>query len=64
MEQNAGLALETAGEAAILEAGRVVLRGPARELAAHEDVREAYLGLGGEAPPVKGWRLYRRRRRW
>jgi branched-chain amino acid transport system ATP-binding protein len=65
VEQNAGLALSVAENAAILEAGRVVLRGTAEELAAHEDVREAYLGTGtAGAPPLKGWRLYRRRRRW
>jgi branched-chain amino acid transport system ATP-binding protein len=65
VEQNAGLALSVAESAAILEAGRVVLRGTAEELASHEDVREAYLGTGtASAPPLKGWRLYRRRRRW
>jgi branched-chain amino acid transport system ATP-binding protein len=65
VEQNAALALAVAEHAAILEAGRVVLRGTAEELAAHEDVREAYLGLGAAgAIPLKGWRLYRRRRRW
>jgi branched-chain amino acid transport system ATP-binding protein len=65
VEQNAGLALSVAENAAILEAGRVVLRGTAEELASHEDVREAYLGTGtAGAAPLKGWRLYRRRRRW
>jgi len=65
VEQNAGLALSVATNAAILEAGRVVLRGTAEELASHEDVREAYLGTGtAGAPPLKAWRLYRRRRRW
>jgi branched-chain amino acid transport system ATP-binding protein len=65
VEQNAGLALSVAGNAAILEGGRVVLRGTAEELASHEDVREAYLGTGtAGAAPLKGWRLYRRRRRW
>jgi len=64
VEQNAGLALSVASRAAILEAGRIVLEGASAELAAHEDVREAYLGLGGERGSVKEWRLYRRRRRW
>jgi branched-chain amino acid transport system ATP-binding protein len=64
VEQNAGLALAVARRAAILEGGRIVLEGTAEELAAHEDVREAYLGLGGERGPVKEWRLYRKRRRW
>jgi branched-chain amino acid transport system ATP-binding protein len=64
VEQNAGLALGVAGRAAILEGGRIVLEGTAEELAAHEDVREAYLGTGGERGAVKEWRLYRKRRRW
>jgi branched-chain amino acid transport system ATP-binding protein len=64
VEQNARLALRVAAVAAILEGGRIVLRGPAREVEAHEDVREAYLGLGvtGEAP-LQTWRLHRKRRR-
>ena len=65
VEQNAPLALSVAPEAAILEAGRIVLRGSAEELRANPDVREAYLGLGGpEAASLREWRLYRRRRRW
>jgi branched-chain amino acid transport system ATP-binding protein len=65
VEQNAALALSVAENAAILEAGRVVLRGTAEELASHEDVREAYLGTGtAGATPLKGWRLYHKRRRW
>ncbi len=65
VEQNARLALSVAGEVAILEGGRIVLRGPAREVEAHEDVREAYLGLGEkDEAPLKAWRLHRKRRRW
>jgi branched-chain amino acid transport system ATP-binding protein len=65
VEQNARLALELAHHAAILEGGRVVLQGPARALMENPDVREAYLGLGGpETGSPKGWRLYRKRRRW
>jgi branched-chain amino acid transport system ATP-binding protein len=65
VEQNARLALGVADEAAILEGGRIVLRGPAREVEAHEDVREAYLGLGErDEAPLKAWRLHRKRRRW
>jgi len=65
VEQNARLALQVAQRGAILEAGRVVLEGTAEELLGNEDVREVYLGVGGEAPPPgKAWRLYRKRRRW
>jgi len=65
VEQNARLALQTAHRGAILEAGRVVLEGAAQELTQNEDVREVYLGVGaGETPSARGWRLYRKRRRW
>jgi branched-chain amino acid transport system ATP-binding protein len=64
VEQNARLALSVAQRGAILETGRVVLEGTAEELASNEDVREVYLGVGGAEMPARGWRLYRRRRRW
>jgi branched-chain amino acid transport system ATP-binding protein len=64
VEQNARLALGVAQRGAILEAGRVVLEGTAEELQSNEDVREVYLGVGGAEAPAKGWRLYRKRRRW
>ena len=64
VEQNARLALGVARRGAILEAGRVVLEGTARELTENENVQELYLGVGGAEPSAKGWRLYRRRRRW
>ncbi len=63
VEQNARLALRTAHRGAILESGRIVLEGTARELEENPDVREAYLGLG-ETRTQKEWRLHRRRRRW
>jgi branched-chain amino acid transport system ATP-binding protein len=64
VEQNARLALGAAARGAILEAGRVVLEGTARDLTENEDVRQVYLGVGTEETPAKGWRLYRKRRRW
>ena len=65
VEQNARLALKVAQHAAILEAGRIVLQGTPKELEANEDVREVYLGIGGaDTVSPKGWRLYRKRRRW
>ena len=66
VEQNARLALKVAQRAAILEAGRVAIQGTARELEEHPDVRDAYLGIAasGAAAQAKGWRLYRKRRRW
>jgi branched-chain amino acid transport system ATP-binding protein len=65
VEQNARLALRVAGRAAILESGRVVLQGTPAELEANDDVREVYLGLGGDGGgAAREWRLHRRRRRW
>jgi branched-chain amino acid transport system ATP-binding protein len=64
VEQNARLALRVARRAAILETGRIVLQGTPAELAENEEVRDAYLGVSADAGAVKGWRLYRKRRRW
>ncbi len=44
VEQNAKLALEFASEAFILDRGRIVLSGPAAEVAASELMHESYLG--------------------
>jgi len=44
VEQNARKALGIADQAYVLEVGRIVLSGPAQELAADERVRQAYLG--------------------
>jgi len=45
VEQNANLALKVADRAVVLESGRVALAGPAAEVAGHDDVRRAYLGV-------------------
>ncbi len=45
VEQNVALTLEVAERAYVLEHGRVVLEGPARDLAQDPRVREAYLSL-------------------
>jgi branched-chain amino acid transport system ATP-binding protein len=44
VDQNAARALELADDAYVLETGRVVLAGPAAEVASHPSVRAAYLG--------------------
>ena len=44
VEQNANMALSIASRAYVLETGRITLSGAAKELAASEDVRKAYLG--------------------
>ncbi|MFW6135229.1 MAG: ABC transporter ATP-binding protein [Chloroflexota bacterium] len=44
VEQNAQMALSIADRAYVLETGRLVLEGPAREVAANPEVKQAYLG--------------------
>lgn len=44
VEQNAHMALSIAQHAYVLETGRVVLQGDAKELANSEEIRKAYLG--------------------
>jgi branched-chain amino acid transport system ATP-binding protein len=44
VEQNASLALGLADEAYLLETGRIVMLGPAREIRENESVRRSYLG--------------------
>jgi branched-chain amino acid transport system ATP-binding protein len=45
VEQNANLALQVSDRAVVFESGRVALAGPAAEVADHDDVRRAYLGV-------------------
>ncbi|HEY8425059.1 MAG TPA: ATP-binding cassette domain-containing protein [Limnochordales bacterium] len=63
VEQNARLALQVADYGYVLEHGRIVLEGTARELQDNPHVQELYLGLSTDPTP-KGWRRYRKRRRW
>jgi len=49
VEQNALMALQVAHRAYVLETGRIVLQGTAKELRESSRVREAYLGLPKEA---------------
>jgi branched-chain amino acid transport system ATP-binding protein len=44
VEQNALMALDVADRGYVLETGVIVLQGPAKELAANEEVRKTYLG--------------------
>jgi len=48
VEQNASLALQIADFGYVLQTGRIVLSGPARELLHDPRIRDAYLG-GGQA---------------
>ena len=65
VEQNAAMALDLADRGYVMENGKVVLDGSAAELKADKDIREFYLGLGGEgARSYRHVKLYRRRKRW
>ena len=64
-EQNTMVALRYADFGYILENGRIVMEGEASELATNEDVKEFYLGLGGEGrKSFREVKHYRRRKRW
>ncbi len=64
-EQNAAVALRFAHAAAILESGRIVLDGAAADLARREDVKEHYLGIGGNGRiSFRERRTTARRRSW
>lgn len=65
VEQNARMALEVASYGYIMESGKVVLDGTAAELRANEDVKEFYLGGGGEQrKSFKNLKSFKRRKRW
>jgi len=64
-EQNTSMALRYADYGYIMESGRIVMDGPAAELANNEDVKEFYLGMGGgERKSFKDVKSYKRRKRW
>ncbi len=64
-EQNTNVALRNADYGYILENGRVVMNGPAADLANNEDVKEFYLGLSTAGrKSFRDSKHYRRRKRW
>src|SRR5215213_161507 len=64
-EQNTNMALKYAGYGYIMESGRIVLDGPAADLANNEDVKEFYLGVGGgKRKSFREVKSYKRRKRW
>ena len=64
-EQNTNMALKYADYGYIMESGRIVMDGAARDLANNEDVKEFYLGVGGEErKSFKDVKSYKRRKRW
>jgi branched-chain amino acid transport system ATP-binding protein len=64
-EQNTMVALRYADFGYILENGRVVMEGDAKDLASNEDVKEFYLGVSGAGrKSFRDMKFYRRRKRW
>lgn len=66
VEQNAKIALAISDYAYIMESGRIVLEGPAKELQENPDVKEFYMGIarGGGRKSFKEVKSYKRRKRW
>ncbi len=65
VEQNARVALQTADYGYIIEQGKIVLDGTAEALCNNEDVKEFYLGQGGEERrSFKNLKSFKRRKRW
>lgn len=66
VEQNAAVALSVADYAYVMENGRIVLDGPADQLAQNADIKEFYLGLTqvGERKSYRDVKHYKRRKRW
>ena len=67
IEQNAMMALSIANHGYVMDTGKIVMEGVAKDLLADDDVKEFYLGLHGEATEKRSFRdvkHYRRRKRW
>ncbi|MGO1119371.1 ABC transporter ATP-binding protein [Rhodovibrionaceae bacterium A322] len=64
-EQNTNVALKYAKYGYILENGRVVMDGTAKDLRENEDVKEFYLGISSTGrKSYRDTKNYRRRKRW
>ena len=64
-EQNTNMALRYADYGYILENGRIVMDGSAKDLRENEDVKEFYLGMGGgDRKSFRDVKSYKRRKRW
>lgn len=66
IEQNAAAAMKVAQKGYVMENGRVVLEGTREELESNEDIKEFYLGAGGEGQQkdYRQSKRYKRRKRW
>jgi branched-chain amino acid transport system ATP-binding protein len=63
VEQNARMALTISDVGLILENGRFVMKGKAKELLEDKDVQEFYLGMRSEES-AKGYQRWKRKKRW
>ena len=63
VEQNARMALTISDVGLILENGRFVMKGKAKELMEDKDVQEFYLGMRSEES-AKGYQRWKRKKRW
>ena len=64
-EQNTNVALKYAKYGYILENGRIVMDGEAKDLRENSDVREFYLGMSDKGrKSFREVKHYRRRKRW
>jgi len=63
VEQNARMALKIAHSGLILENGRFVMKGKAKDLIEDEDVKEFYLGIK-QTESAKGYQRWKRKKRW
>ena len=63
VEQNARMALSIADIGLIIENGRFVMKGNAKDLLEDKDVKEFYMGVRSEAS-VKGYQRWKRKKAW
>ena len=66
VEQNANMALQIADFGYVMENGKIVLEGDAKDLRENPDVKEFYLGVAatGTIKTYKDVKSYKRRKRW
>ena len=66
VEQNANMALQISDYGYVMENGKIVMEGAAKNLVENPDIKEFYLGLGasGALKSYKDVKSYRRRKRW
>jgi branched-chain amino acid transport system ATP-binding protein len=63
VEQNARMAFSISDFGLILENGRFVMKGAARDLMEDKDVKEFYMGIRSEES-AKGYQRWKRKKRW